>query len=61
MPDTYPKEGALIVMGCKTYDPVIWNIWVAIERSDVVPMLKLIISWETVGCILKWIFKRKLD
>ena len=61
MPPTYPKGGPVFIMGCKTYDPVIWNIWVAVERSDLLPLLRLIFSWETVTCLLKWLFVRKLD
>lgn len=61
MPRTYPKGGSLIIMGCKTYDPVIWNIWVAIERSDVLPILRLMLTWETVRCFLKWLSRRKLE
>lgn len=59
MPLTYPKGGAFIVMGCKSYDPVVWNIWVGIERSDLLPMLRLIFTRETLSCLLKWLFMRK--
>jgi hypothetical protein len=59
MPSTYPTEGKFIIMGCKTYDPVVWNIWVGIERSDFFPLLRLIFTREVLGCLLKWLFMRK--
>ena len=60
MPSTYPRGEAFIIMGCKSYDPVVWNIWVGIERSDLLPMLRLIFTRKTLSCLLKWLFMRKL-
>ena len=60
MPSTYPKGEPLLILGCKTYEPVIWNIWVGIERSDILPMLRIIFSRETLVCILKWFWVRRL-
>ena len=30
LPPTRPPEGSLI-MYCKTYDPVVWCVWIGIE------------------------------
>ena len=59
MPPTYPKSGDLIIMGCKTYDPVVWNIWVAIEKDDVIPFLKVALSKEVLSCVFRWLFTPK--
>ena len=62
MPPTYPKgNSGMIIMHCKTYDPVIWKLWIGIERSDLLSLLKVVFSWKVMTCLLKWLFKRKLD
>ncbi len=41
LPPTKPPEGSL-VMYCKTYDPVIWNVWIGIGPEDIGSMLKMV-------------------
>ena len=60
MPPTYPrKQPGIILMHCKTYDPVIWKLWIAIERSDLLPILRVILNIKTLSCLIRWLFQGK--
>jgi hypothetical protein len=57
MPPTYPKNTSeMIVMHCKTYDPVVWKLWVGVETSDLLPMIRVIFRWRTIAFLVKWLF-----
>ena len=62
MPSTYPKKGEpLIVIHCKTYDPVVWKLWIGVERSDIPALLKLIFRWSTISGIFRVLFGGKAE
>ena len=47
----------------KTYDPVIWNVWIVIEPHDIWPTFRAMLSWKAVvffvtGAV-KGLFARK--
>jgi hypothetical protein len=52
LPPTRPPEGSLI-MYCKTYDPVVWCVWIGIEPEDMGSILRLIFTKETMVFVLK--------
>ena len=56
LPPTRPPEGSLI-MFCKTYDPVIWNVWIGIEPEDMGDLLKLAFNRKTIAFAFKSLFK----
>lgn len=56
LPPTDPPEGSLI-MYCKTYDPVIWNVWIGIEPEDMGDLIKLAFNKKTLSFICKALFK----
>ena len=71
LPSTRPPEGSLI-MYCKTYDPVVWCVWIGIEPEDMGPLLRLVFKKETlvfvcrslIGILsagLKRLFSRKVS
>jgi len=60
MPPTYPQRGEpLIIMHCKTYDPVVWKLWVGVERSDIPALLKLFFRWSTIMGLFRLLFGGK--
>lgn len=52
LPPTRPPDGSLI-MYCKTYDPVVWNVWIGIEPEDMGALLRLVFKKETLVFIFK--------
>jgi hypothetical protein len=52
LPPTRPPAGSLI-MFCKTYDPVVWNVWIGIEPEDMGALLRLVFKKETLVFIFK--------
>ena len=52
LPPTEPPSDSLVLY-CKTYDPVIWCVWIGLEPSDLGALLKLAFKWSTI----KWVFK----
>jgi len=62
MQPTYPKGNrGLIIMHCKTYDPVVCKLWVAIKRSDLLSLLRLVFRWNTLATLFKWLFKPQVE
>ena len=55
LPSTRPPEGSLI-MYCKTYDPVIWCVWIGIEPEDMGELLRLAFKKETLVFVFKSLF-----
>ena len=61
-PPTKPPEGSFSLY-MKTYDPVIWNVWIVIEPQDIWPTFRAMLSWKAVvffvtGAV-KGLFARK--
>jgi hypothetical protein len=56
LPPTRPPEGSLI-MYCKTYDPVVWCVWIGIEPQDMGALLRLVFKKETVVFVFKALFR----
>ncbi len=56
LPPTRPPEGS-IVFYCKTWDPVIWDVWIGIEPNDVLPMLRLAFRKETIALLFTSLFR----
>ena len=56
LPPTRPPEGSLI-MYCKTYDPVIWCVWIGIEPEDMGSLLRLFFKKETMAFVFKSLFR----
>jgi len=52
LPPTRPPEGSLI-MYCKTYDPVVWCVWIGIEPEDMRALLRLAFKKETLVFVVK--------
>ncbi len=52
LPPTRPPEGSLI-MYCKTYDPVVWCVWIGIEPEDMGALLRLALKKETLVFVFK--------
>jgi len=52
LPPTRPPEGSLI-MYCKTYDPVVWCVWIGIEPEDMGALLRLAFKKETLVFVFK--------
>lgn len=52
LPPTRPPEGSLI-MYCKTYDPVVWCVWIGIEPDDMGALLRLVFKKETIVFIFR--------
>ncbi len=52
LPPTRPPEGSLI-MYCKTYDPVVWCVWIGIEPEDMGALLRLVFKKETIVFLIK--------
>jgi hypothetical protein len=52
LPPTRPPEGSLI-MYCKTYDPVVWCVWIGIEPEDMGALLRLVFKKETLVFVFK--------
>ena len=52
LPPTRPPEGSLI-MYCKTYDPVVWCVWIGIEPEDMGALLRLVFKKETIVFVFK--------
>jgi hypothetical protein len=52
LPPTRPPEGSLI-MYCKTYDPVVWCVWIGIEPEDMGALLRLVFKRETIVFVFK--------
>ncbi len=57
LPSTKPPEGSLI-MYCKTYDPVIWNVWISIEPEDFWDIIKIALSWKAIKFGIKALFSK---
>ena len=55
LPPTRPPEGSLI-MYCKTYDPVVWCVWISIEPEDMGSLLGLAFKKETLVFVFKSLF-----
>ena len=55
LPPTRPPEGSLI-MYCKTYDPVVWCVWIGIEPEDMGALLRLAFKKETLVFVFKSLF-----
>ena len=55
LPPTRPPEGSLI-MYCKTYDPVVWCVWIGIEPEDMGALLGLAFKKETLVFVFKSLF-----
>ncbi|MFC1876710.1 hypothetical protein ACFL2E_05485 [Thermodesulfobacteriota bacterium] len=47
-PPTKPPEGSFC-MYMKTYDPVVWNVWIVIEPQDIWPTFRAMLSWKAVA------------
>jgi hypothetical protein len=56
LPPTRPPEGSLI-MYCKTYDPVVWCVWIGIEPEDMGSLLRLVFQKETMVFVFKSLFR----
>jgi len=52
LPSTRPPEGSLI-MYCKTYDPVVWCVWIGIEPEDMGALLRLVFKKETLVFVFR--------
>ena len=52
LPPTRPPEGSLI-MYCKTYDPVVWCVWIGIEPEDMGALLRLAFKKETLVFVFR--------
>ena len=52
LPPTRPPEGSLI-MYCKTYDPVVWCVWIGIEPEDMGRLIRLVFRKETLAFIFR--------
>jgi len=61
-PPTKPPEGSFSLY-MKTYDPVIWNVWIVIEPQDIWPTFRAVLSWKAVAFFvtgaIKELFSRK--
>ncbi len=55
LPPTRPPEGSLI-MYCKTYDPVVWCVWIGIEPEDMGGLLRLVFKKETLVFVFRSLF-----
>lgn len=47
-PPTKPPEGSFSLY-MKTYDPVVWNVWIVIEPQDIWPTFRAMLSWKAVA------------
>lgn len=56
LPPTEPPEGSL-VMYCKTYDPVIWNVWIGLEPEDMGSLIRLAFRKDTLAFTFKSLFR----
>jgi len=56
LPPTDPPEDSF-VMYCKTYDPVVWSIWIGIEPEDVGAMVRMAFRKETLAFVFKSLFR----
>ena len=56
LPPTRPPEGSLI-MYCKTYDPVVWCVWIGIEPEDMGSLLRLAFQRQTLVFVLRSLFR----
>ena len=61
-PPTKPPEGSFSLY-MKTYDPVIWNVWIVIEPQDIWPTFRAVLSWKAMAFFvtgaIKELFSRK--
>jgi hypothetical protein len=61
-PPTKPPEESFC-MYMKTYDPVVWNVWIVIEPQDIWPTFRAMLSWKAVAFFLtgaiKGLFPKK--
>jgi len=56
LPPTRPPEGSF-VMYCKTFDPVVWNIWIGLEPDDLGPLIRLSFRKDTLAFAFKSLFR----
>ncbi len=56
LPPTRPPQGSLI-MYCKTYDPVVWSVWIGIEPEDMGALIRLAFKKETLVFVFKSFFR----
>ena len=56
LPPTQPPDDALVFY-CKTWDPVVWDVWIGIEPDDVLPMLRLAFQKGAVKFFLRSLVK----
>jgi len=56
LPPTDPPEDSF-VMYCKTYDPVVWNVWIGIEPEDVGAMVRMAFRKEALAFAFKSLFR----
>jgi hypothetical protein len=56
LPPTRPPEGSLI-MYCKTYDPVVWCVWIGIEPEDMGSLLRLVFRRQTLVFVFRSLFR----
>ena len=55
-PPTKPPEGSFSLY-MKTYDPVIWNVWIVIEPQDIWPTFRAMLSWKAISFFVKGAIK----
>lgn len=62
MPSTFPgKDSPMVILKCKTYDPVIWKLWVGVERSDIPALFSFLFRWSTICAIFRMLFTARKD
>lgn len=52
MPPTSPPENSLVVY-CKTYDPVVWNVWISVEPEELPALLRQLFKPKLLWFVLK--------
>ncbi|MEH6549281.1 MAG: hypothetical protein V7744_04785 [Pseudomonadales bacterium] len=52
LPPTKPPEGALVLY-CKTTEPVIWNVWIAVEPDELPSLMAQLLKPKLLWFVLK--------
>ncbi len=52
LPPAKPPEGSLVLY-CKTYDPVVWNIWISVEQTELPALLAQLLKPKLLWFVFK--------
>jgi hypothetical protein len=52
LPPTKPPEGALVLY-CKTTEPVVWNVWIAVEPDELPALLAKLLKPKLLWFVFK--------